>query len=137
METHISEIFGGKNRRRVIRRAARLPVSVSLAGTDEPADSAHGPLSVLGYTRDLSTDGLALIVPSIALSEDELASGEHRLRIILALPGGDIEMRVTTVRHERLDERDAEIGHLIAVSISETSENERELYLEYLQALGG
>jgi hypothetical protein len=136
MENHISEIFGG-NRRRVVRRKARLPVSVSFDGEDAPADSAHGLLNVLGYTRDLSTDGLALIVPSIPLDEDDLTSDARRLRIILALPTANIEMRVTVMRHERLDESETEIGYLIAVSISEMSESDRGLYLEYLRALGG
>jgi hypothetical protein len=136
MESHISEIFGG-NRRRVIRRKVRLPVSVSLVDTKTPADSDHAPLSVLGYTRDISANGLALIVPSIALGNDALASGKHQLRIILALPVGDVEMRATLVRHEHLDENEPEIGYLIGVSISEMSEHELDLYLEYLRGLGG
>jgi hypothetical protein len=137
MESHISEIFGDQNRRRVIRRKARLPVSVSRVEPNAPVDSADDPLSVLGYTRDLSADGLALIVPSIPPGEDDLTSGAHRLRIILALPAGDIEMCVTVVRHERLDESDAEIGYLLGVSIAEMMKNERELYLEYVRTLGG
>ena len=136
MESHISEIFGG-NRRRVTRRKVRLPVSVSLIYGDAPAGSSHSPMSVLGYTRDISADGLALIVPAIPTGEDELTSGDHRLRIILALPVGDVEMRATLVRHEHLDKSEQDIGYLIGVSISEMSENERDLYLEYLHALGG
>ena len=136
MNSHIGEIFGN-NRRRVIRRKVRLPVSVSLVEWEAPADSGHAPLSVLGYTRDISANGLALIVPSMPLGEDEPTRGEHRLRIILALPTGDVEMRVTLVRHEHLDESESEIGYLIGVSISETSESARDLYLEYLRGLGG
>jgi PilZ domain len=135
MESHISEIFGG-NRRRVLRRKARLLVSISFIEEDATAGSAHGPSSVLGYTRDLSAEGLALIVPSIPPGEDALTSGAQQLRIILALPTEDIEMLVTVVRHERLDERDTEIGYLVGVSISETSEHERDIYLEYLRTLG-
>ena len=136
MESHISEIFGG-NRRRVIRRKVRLPASVSVIEGEAPADHAPSPLSVLGYTRDISANGLALIVPSIALSEDELKSGASRLRVILALPVGDVEMVVTHARHERLDESEAEVGYLIGVSISVMSEGARDLYLEYLRGLGG
>jgi hypothetical protein len=133
MESHISELFGG-DRRLVIRRKARLPVSVSLVEQEALADSA---LSVLGYTRDLSSNGLALIVPSIPPDDAPLKRVEHRLRIILALPVGDVEMLVTLVRHERLDESETEIGNLIGVSISEMSESARDLYLEYLHVLGG
>lgn len=136
MESNISEIFSG-NRRRVVRRKVRLPVSVSVVERETPAENARSPLSVLGYTRDLSANGLALIVPSIPLGEDELRSGERTLRIILALPVGDVEMLVTPVRHERLDESENEIGYLIGVSISEASEGARDLYLEYLYGLGG
>lgn len=138
MESHISEIFSGNNRRHAHRRKARLPVSVSFIETNAPADSSHSPLlSVLGYTRDLSADGLALILPSVPPGEDDLTSEARHLRIILALPLGDVEMRSTVVRHERLGENDPEIGYLVGVSIDEMTAPESDLYLEYLRTLGG
>lgn len=136
MESHISEIFSD-DRRQAMRRKARLPVSVSVFDRDAPIARAQSPLSVLGYTRDLSANGLLLIVPSILPGEDETASVEHELRIILALPAGDVEMRVRLVRHERLKESEPEIGYLVGVTISDISESAHDLYLEYLRGLGG
>jgi PilZ domain len=137
MDSHISEIFGS-NRRRVIRRQVRLSASVSSLLREAPDGRASSPpLSVLGYTRDISADGLALIVPSLQMGDVDLSSGEHTLRIILALPAGDVEMHAALVRHERLEERGPEIGFLIGVRISQMGEDERDLYDEYLRTLGG
>jgi hypothetical protein len=136
MDSHISEIFGN-DRRRMSRRQVRLPVSVSLIETDAPADAVHRPLAVLGYTRDISVDGLALILPSISMGGDITDRENYMLRIILALPVGDVEMNAIAVRHERLDTNSPDIGYLIGARISEMSERERDLYLEYLRILGG
>ena len=137
MDNHISEIFGN-NRRRVIRRKVRLPASLSLIDTEAPASSSiANPLSALGYTRDISAEGLALIVPSVSLGEHDLTSGEQVLRIILALPAGNVLMHATVVRHERLEESGPDIGYLIGLRISGMSEDDRNLYVEYLHTLGG
>ena len=136
MESHISEIFSN-DRRRMIRREVRLAVSVYLIKTEAPADNPHRPLAVLGYTKNISIDGLALIVPSIEMSGDITDSEHYMLRIILALPVGDVEMKAIAVRHERLNANSPDIGYLIGARISEMSERERELYVEYLRTLGG
>ena len=136
MNSHISEIFGN-DRRRVIRRKARLPASISLIDTETPASGTAHPPSTLGYTRDISADGLALIVPSMSLGGHDFASGEQTLRIILALPAGNVETRATLVRHERLEESGSNMGYLIGLSISVMSEDDRNLYAEYLHTLGG
>ena len=136
MNSHIGEIFGN-DRRRVIRRKVRLPASLSLIDTETPASSTAHPRSALGYTRDISAEGLALIVPSVLLGNHDLASGEQMLQIILALPAGNVLMRATVVRHERLEESAPDIGYLIGLRISEMSEGDRTLYAEYLHTLGG
>jgi hypothetical protein len=133
MDDHISEIFGN-NRRLVTRRKVRLAASVSFIEGDAPAESLERPLTVLGYTRDISANGLALIVPTIRSDLSE--SGNYLLRIILALPTGDVSMNAIAVRHERLDASSPDIGYLVGASISEMSESDRNLYLEYLRALG-
>jgi hypothetical protein len=136
LNSHIWEIFGN-DRRRVIRRKVRLPASLSLTDTETPASSKAHPLSALGYTRDISADGLALIVPSASLGDQAITRGGQMLRIILALPAGNILMRATVVRHEHLEESGPDIGYLIGLSISEMSEGDRNLYVEYLHTLGG
>jgi hypothetical protein len=138
MDSHISEIFGN-NRRRVIRRKVRLPASISLIDAEATASSSSTvhPLSALGYTRDISAEGLALIVPSVSLGGHDLASGEQVLQIILALPAGNVSMHATVVRHERLGENGPDIGYLIGLRITGTSEDDRHLYGEYLHTLRG
>jgi c-di-GMP-binding flagellar brake protein YcgR len=134
VDNYISEIFNN-NRRREIRRKVRLPASVSPGASVRTAESAgQWPLSVLGHTRDISASGLALVMPSM-LAEDFANRGDT-LRIILALPAGDVEMRCEVVRHNRLGESEPDAASLIGMSITEMSDDDRDLYLEYLRTLG-
>jgi hypothetical protein len=71
------------------------------------------------------------------MSGDVIDTEHYMLRIILALPAGDIEMKASAVRHERLDASSPDIGYLIGARISEMSQSARELYVEYLRTLGG
>ena len=137
MDNYISEVFGN-DRRRELRRKVRLTASVSLSVTGSHGEGgADGPLSVLAHTRDISATGLALIVPVVPVDDAGLVgAGEQALRIILALPAGDVEMRVLAVRHERLGESGSDVGYLIGVRITEMSEDDRDLYVEYLRGLG-
>jgi hypothetical protein len=136
MDRPISEIFEG-NRRRVLRRQVRLAASVSVIERDAPADSPHRPLTVLGYTRDISADGLALIVPSTGMGGGVTEVESHMLRIILALPLGDVALSAVAVHQKRLDDNSPDIGFLIGARITEMGAGERDLYLEYLRTLGG
>ena len=120
-----------------MRRKVRLTASVSVIERDAPSESPHHPLTVLGYTRDISADGLALIVPSIGMGSDITEGESYVLRIILALPLGDVALSAVVVRQERLDENSTDIGFLIGTRITEMEAGERDLYLEYLHTLGG
>lgn len=134
MDSNISDIFDN-NRRRVTRRKVRLTASVSLVKRAGPIESLERPASVLGYTRDISADGLALIVPYIGMSGESLDEEGYTLRIILALPLGDVTMTALAVRYERLDETSPDIGYLIGARITEMEAKDSDLYLEYLHTL--
>lgn len=118
--------------RRDPRRRIRLPVSLSL---HEPGKRANGgrPLpSLEGYTQDLSATGLALIVPAIRIGGHYLAGGDRTLQVLLDLPNGRVQMRVTSVRYEPVDENKSEEGYMIGVRIDEMNEQDRKLLKAYL-----
>jgi len=88
-----------------------------------------------GYTQDLSSNGLALIVPRITLGEHHLVGENRGLNLKLQLPGGQVEMQATPVRYERLEEDQNETGYLIALKIVRMSDDDRARYSAYVATL--
>ncbi len=85
-----------------------------------------------GHTLDISATGLALIVPAITLGEHHLVGENRSLNVKLQLPVGPIDLQVTPVRYESLDEHETETGYLIGVKILEMSAEDRAKFVEYV-----
>lgn len=119
--------------RRDTRRRVRLPLTLSL---HEPGKKANGrrPLPTLsGFTQDVSSTGLALIVPAIRIGGHYLAGGDRTLEVVLELPSGPINIRATSVRYEPVDEDRSEEGYVIGVTITDMSAADRELLKSFLK----
>jgi hypothetical protein len=119
--------------RRDSRRRVRLPFTLSL---HERGKSANGrrPLPTLnGFTQDISTTGLGLIVPAIRIGGHYLAGGDRALEVELELPAGPIHLRVTPIRYEPVDEDRMEEGYKIGVKIADMSAADRESLKTYLK----
>ncbi|MDQ2856866.1 MAG: PilZ domain-containing protein [Acidobacteriota bacterium] len=119
------------DRRRAERCRLQLPFALSLLG-DRPTGSATQTHSIEGHTLDVSTTGLALIVPAIRIGDHYLAGEGRILRIDLELPVGPIVIHASAVRYERLDEDENEKGYLIGVNITAMSDSDRARYNEYV-----
>ena len=85
-----------------------------------------------GHTLDISSTGLALIVPAIRIGEHYLAGADRKLHIKLELPSGSVEMKVTTVRYESLED---ESGYLIGARILEMSDADKVSFEKYVVSL--
>lgn len=116
------------------QRQARLLFNVSVVGA-EGGESQVQTIPLVGFTRDISETGLALIVPSLRVGDRYLIDEGCTLRVVLLdLPlSGEIEVYATPVRYEQLKE--PEIGHLIGVRITEMSDTDRDRLLHYLKTL--
>ena len=120
------------DRRRARRRRARLLVSVSPFASGKT--NGRRPLPVLeGHAYDISSTGLAMILPAIRIGEHYLAGEDRMLLIVLELPSGPVQMRATSVRYERLDESLSDEGYLIGARITQMSEAHRTQFLSYLE----
>ena len=84
---------------------------------------------------DLSPNGLALVVPRITLGEHHLVGENRGLNLKLQLPGGPVEMQVTPVRYERLEEDQNETGYVIAAKIVRMADDDRARYSAYVASL--
>ena len=123
------------NRRRAKHFRVRLPLKVSLINQQPNLNGSRRSRSIDGHTMDISTTGLALIVPIIRIGEHYLVGENRLLRIELELPDGQVAMQAVSVRYERLEEEGTESGYLIGVSISEMNEPDHDHYVEYVTQL--
>jgi PilZ domain len=117
------------NRRHSKRVRARLSFTLSLS---DPRLSTNGHRrlpSLDGYTLDVSSTGLALVVSAIRIGEHYLAGDDRKLHIKLELPAGSVEMRVATVRYESLEDGS---GYLIGARILEMSASDRASFDKYV-----
>jgi hypothetical protein len=123
------------NRRRAKRIKVRLPFTVRLAKRLLSPNGARRVPSLDGHTLDISTSGLALIVPAIRIGEHYLVGEDRRLQLTLELPVGPVEMEVAPVRYESLEEHETETGYLIGVRIVGISDEDKAQYNLYIKRL--
>lgn len=123
------------NRRRARRYRVSMTASISLVDVKQVAESAIARRTpkIEGHTRDLSSTGVALIVPTIRVGEYYLTGEGRRLLVTLQHPMGPLSIRVTPVRYEQLDEGDTETGYLIGTHITEMSDEDRARFNAYLE----
>jgi len=119
------------NRRHSKRVRARLSFTLSLSDPRVSTNGARRLPSLDGHTLDISSTGLALIVPAIRIGEHYLAGDERRLYVKLELPSGPVEMKVVTVRYENLEDGS---GYLIGARILEISDADRATFENFTRS---
>jgi len=110
---------------------ARLEFSVLMRDAESSNNGVQHLRAVAGHTQNLSALGLAVVLHAQNIDEQYLSGAEGSMAIELDLPNGlSIEIQATPVRYQKLNE-----GYLIGARISEMTDRDRELYLEYLAEL--
>jgi len=128
--SHLRRFIG--NRRHSRRVRARLSFTLSLSDPRASTNGSRRLPALNGHTLDVSSTGLALIVPAIRIGEHYLAGSDRRLYIKLDLPSGPVEMKVASVRYESLED---ESGYLIGARIVEMSDSDRASFENYVAKL--
>jgi len=123
------------NRRMARRVSARLDFTLTL---EDPRVNGNGfrrlpPLK--GHTQDISTTGLALIVPAIRIGEHYLAGIDKRLFVRLELPDGTVDVKLIPVRYVCLEDDPDDQGYIIGAHIEEMSEKDRGRFRQYVEGL--
>jgi len=91
------------------------------------------PLLMLeGHTHDVSTTGLALVVPSLSLAGRDLSRCGQSFLLELELPAGPLRFQAAAARHERL-EAEGEEKYILGVRITEISERDRARLKRFLR----
>ena len=117
------------NRRRSKRVRTRLSFTLSLSDPRVGTNGSRRLPTLNGYTLDVSTTGIALIVPAIRIGEHYLAGADRKLHVKLELPNGPVEMKVVTVRYENLEDGS---GYLIGARLLEISDADRASFEKYV-----
>jgi PilZ domain len=128
--SHLRRFIG--NRRKCRRVLTRLSFNLSLSDPRISSNGARRLRTLDGHTLDVSTTGLALIVPAIRIGEHYLAGADRKLHVKLELPSGPVEMKVATVRYESLEDSREETGYLIGARILEMSDSDRVSFEKYV-----
>lgn len=123
------------NRRHHRRVRARLDFTISLSDPRIKTNGSRRLPTVNGHTLDISSTGVALIVPAIRIGEHYLAGAERKLFVKLELPAGPVEMKVVSVRYESLEDSGDETGYLIGARIVEMSDEDRAAYNSHVAKL--
>jgi len=119
------------NRRHSKRVRTRLSFRLSLSDSRAGANGARRLPALDGHTLDVSSTGLALIVPAIRIGEHYLAGDDRKLYVRLELPSGPVEMKVVTVRYENLEDGS---GYLIGARILEISDADRATFENFIRS---
>ncbi|HYX31283.1 MAG TPA: PilZ domain-containing protein [Pyrinomonadaceae bacterium] len=121
-----------KDRRQSPRLRVRLLFDVAI-------QRAHGSgalkrrQTVQGHTRDISVNGLAMLVPQVHLEGHHLAASGRELQVQLDMGGGvSISMLVVPRRYERLEEAELGCNYLIGARIVSISEADQIRYLNFI-----
>lgn len=118
--------------RRAGRLRVRLPLAVTILNTEETPGGARYVPAFDGYTRDISTIGIAFVLPGAPLDDRALTRKSNRLRIVLELPTGPAEVSATAVHQKQVSAGGAEKGWLIGARITKMSPEDRGRLLTHL-----
>ncbi|MFN2491962.1 MAG: PilZ domain-containing protein [Pyrinomonadaceae bacterium] len=122
-------------RRRAKRYTVRLSFSISVPDRAKSSNGSRRTRVMEGHTLDISASGLALIVPAITLGEHHLVGENRSLNVRLELPADSLQLKVSPVRYESLDEHETETGYLIGARILEMTDEDRERFMRYVASL--
>jgi hypothetical protein len=121
-------------RRAAPRRNIKLEFRVLLVATKMSAEGEEQTLPLIGYTRDISQSGLALLVSAKSMGVLYSLGQDYQLQLILTLPTGPIELEVTPVRYKHINEGKAGSFILIGAQITRISGQDRIRFVEYLDS---
>lgn len=123
------------NRRGEKRFSVRLPCRVTPSDRRVKTNGSAQRAWLDGHTADLSHSGLGLHLRAIRIGEHYLVGEKRRLKVIVELPNGPVEMEVSPVRYESLEEDETSHGYVIGVRIIAMSDQDRASYEDFIHQL--
>jgi hypothetical protein len=122
-------------RRASPRRSIKIEFRVLLVAMKTSAEGEEQILPLIGYTRDISESGLALLVSAKSMSVLYNLSETYTMQLVLTLPPGPVDLEVTPVRYQHINEGNAGSRILIGARITKISDEDRARLSEYLNSM--
>jgi hypothetical protein len=97
--------------------------------------AAQSLLPMTGFTRDISDTGMAIIVASNPFSEHTPDVVGRRMRLMVDLPSGLVQVYATAVRCQPFGRKGKERELLIGVQIIEMSNHDWVNMVRYIRTL--
>jgi hypothetical protein len=129
--SHLRRFIG--NRRSTRRARMRLNFTLSLSDPRTSSNGSRRLPSLKGHTLDISTTGMALVLPAIRIGEHYLVGDDRKLHLKLELPTGSVELNVVPVRYESLEDYGEESGYVVGTRILDVAEVDRTRFHESVQ----
>ncbi len=122
-----------RDRRREPRHIVSLRASVSVI--EAATGQGHSDV-ILAHTRDVSLEGLCLVLPSSRLGPHNLGEGNHSVLIVLALPAGDhVKIEGRLAHCLPMADGDPTAGCLAGFQITRLSTEDRAVYHAFIDSL--
>ena len=122
-----------KDRRRSPRLNVRLAFSLSVIRQTKLKRLNGNDRALKGHTRDISANGLALLLPQIQLDGYHLAAEDREMQLVLELSGGVVSMVVVPKRYEKLERAELGCNYLIGARIVRMDEEDRIRYQNFMK----
>ena len=122
-----------KDRRRSPRLRVRLAFSLSVIRQTKLKRLNGNDRALKGHTRDISANGLALLLPQIQLDGYHLASEDREMQLVLELAGGVVSMVVVPNRYEKLERAELGCNYLIGARIVRIDEADKVRYQDFMK----
>jgi hypothetical protein len=120
-------------RRASPRRSIKIEFRVLLVALKTSAEGEEQMLPLIGYTRDISESGLALLVSAKSMSVLYNLSETYTMQLVLTLPAGPVDLEVTPVRYQHINEGNTGSRILIGARITKISDEDRTRLSQYLR----
>jgi hypothetical protein len=121
-------------RRVAPRQRINLEFRVLLVAMKRGVDGEEQVLPLMGYTRDISESGIALLVSAKSMNLLYSLGQGYTLQLVLTLPNGSVELEVVPVRYEHIREGENGSRILIGAQITKMSDADRMKFDEYLKS---
>jgi len=123
-----------KDRRRSPRLNMRVAFSVSVLRQSKLKRLNGSDHALKGHTRDLSANGLALLLPQIHLDGYHRAAEGREMQLMLEVGGAALPMVIMAKRYEKLEGTELGCNYLIGARILRMDETDRRRYNDFLSA---
>lgn len=114
-----------KDRRQSRRLRTRLLFSISVRRKARTNGGPPPDRTLKGHTRDISINGLGMILSQVHVEGHHLAAEGRELSVMLELPAGAIPLVVIPKQYEKLDEAELGCNYLVGAKIVQIADEDR------------